>query len=78
MIVFGCYGNENEEKLPTLFRFRLGNEWKPFLTKIQLTADSIIGSNVLTINAPIFADEDFTKTGLIVNDMMQTFGMSEQ
>jgi len=41
-------------------------------TKIQLFASTVIGDNILTINAPIFKDEDFDKAGLIVNEMMET------
>jgi hypothetical protein len=41
-------------------------------TKIQLFATTIIGEKNLVINAPIFAEDDFTKAGLIVNDMMET------
>lgn len=41
-------------------------------TKIQLFASTITGDNVLTINAPIQSDAGFNKTGLIVNEMMET------
>ncbi len=41
-------------------------------TKIQLFASTVIGDNILTINAPIFGDTDFNKAALIVNDMMET------
>lgn len=54
--------------------FRVGNiptqvEEK---TKIQLFASTIIGNKVLTINAPILSDSDFTKAGSIVNEMMES------
>jgi hypothetical protein len=38
---------------------------------IQLFASTVIGDNILTVNAPIFSDGDFNKAGLIVNDMME-------
>jgi hypothetical protein len=47
-------------------------------TKIQLFASTIIGDNILTINVPILADEDFTKAGLIVNEMMETLAIAKQ
>lgn len=40
--------------------------------KIQLFASTVIGDNILTINAPILNDDAFNKAGLIVNDMMET------
>jgi hypothetical protein len=39
---------------------------------IQLFASTIIGGSLLTINAPILANGDFTKAGLIVNQMMES------
>ncbi len=57
-----------------IWYFKVGNvpaqADKP--TKIQLFASTVIGDNILTINAPVFTDDDFTKAGLIVNDMMET------
>jgi len=47
-------------------------------TQIQLFASTIIGNNILTINAPMFTDADFTKAGLIVNDMMETLTIVKQ
>ena len=44
-------------------------------TKIQLFASTVVGDNILTINAPVFTDDDFTKAGLIVNDMMETLSV---
>lgn len=47
-------------------------------TKIQLFATTIIGGNILVINAPIFAEDDFTKAGLIANEMMETCVITKQ
>jgi len=47
-------------------------------TRIQLFASTFIGDNILIINAPIFTDGDFTKAGLIVNDMMETLTILKQ
>jgi|TARA_B110000902_G_scaffold82482_1_gene97910 hypothetical protein len=41
-------------------------------TKIQLFATTLIGDNILIINAPILTDGDFSKAALIVNDMMES------
>lgn len=46
--------------------------------KIQLFASTIVGDNILTINAPIFTESDFTKAGLIVNEMMETLTILKQ
>ena len=47
-------------------------------TKIQLFTSTIIGDNILTVNAPIFVDGDFNKAGLIVNEMMENLTISKQ
>jgi hypothetical protein len=47
-------------------------------TKIQLFASTIIGDKILTINAPILTDGDFTKAGLIVNEMMEALTITKQ
>lgn len=47
-------------------------------TKIQLFASTIVGNNILTINAPVLNDgDDFTKAGLIVNDMMESMTITK-
>lgn len=46
--------------------------------KIQLFTSTIIGDNILTINAPMFTDGDFTKAGLIINEMMETLSIIKQ
>lgn len=46
--------------------------------KIQLFASTIVGDNILTINAPVFTESDFTNAGLIVNDMMETLTIFKQ
>ena len=48
------------------------------LTQIQLFASTILGDNILTINAPILNDGDFTKAGGIVNEMMETLTTSKK
>ena len=47
-------------------------------TQIQLFASTVIGDNILTINAPILIGGDFAKAGVIVNDMMETFTLIKQ
>jgi len=47
-------------------------------TKIQLFASTIIGDNILTINAPILTEDGFTKAGLIVNEMMESLTITKQ
>lgn len=47
-------------------------------TKIQLFASTVVGDHILTINAPVFTDDEFTKAGLIVNDMMETLSVIKQ
>ena len=44
---------------------------------IQLFASTIVGDNILTINAPALNDDDFGKAGLIVNDMMETLTITK-
>jgi hypothetical protein len=58
-----------------IWYFRMGNipTQVDKQTRIQLFASTVIGDEILTINAPIFNDGDFTKAGLIVNEMMETF-----
>jgi hypothetical protein len=62
-----------------IWYFRVGNMpmqvTKP--TVIQLFASTLIADKVLTINAPIQADADFNKAGLIVNEMMETLVTSK-
>jgi hypothetical protein len=41
-------------------------------TEIQLFASTIIGDKILTLNAPILSESDFTRAGLIVNEMMES------
>lgn len=57
-----------------IWYFRVGNIStqvdKP--TFIQLFASTIIADKVLTINAAIQSDNNFTKAGLIVNEMMES------
>jgi hypothetical protein len=44
--------------------------------EIQLFASTVMSDKVVTINAPIQSDGDFTKAGLIVNEMMETLSNS--
>src|SRR6266487_6741831 len=55
--------------------FRVGNLQAPVdkKTEIQLFASTIVSGKVLTINAPILSDGNFTKAALIVNEMMESF-----
>ena len=63
-----------------IWYFRVGNT--PIQVEkqvtIQLFASTVIGNKILTVNAPIFSDEDFNKAGLIVNDMMEGIITSKQ
>jgi hypothetical protein len=54
--------------------FRVGNVPAQVDKKmeIQLFASTIIADKVLTINAPIQSNSDFTRAGLIVNEMMES------
>ena len=63
-----------------IWYFKVGNipEQVYKKTRIQLFASTFIGDNILIINAPIFTDGDFTKAGLIVNDMMETLTILKQ
>ena len=57
-----------------IWYFRVGNVPVSADKKItiQLFASTIIGGKVFTINAPMFADADFNKSALIVNQMMES------
>ncbi|HVY75541.1 MAG TPA: hypothetical protein VG890_11960 [Puia sp.] len=46
--------------------------------RIQLLASTVISNKIITVNAPIQSDEDFTKAGLIVNEMMETLTITKQ
>ena len=58
-----------------IWYFRVGSIPRQVVnqTKIQLFASTVIGNKILTINAPILADTDFSKASLIVNEMMEKF-----
>lgn len=47
-------------------------------TTIQLFASTVVGDKVLTINAPIQTDDDFTKAGQIINEMMETLTIARR
>jgi hypothetical protein len=63
-----------------IWYFRVGSvPSSPEVTKkfsYQLFASTLLDDKVLTINAPIFANGDFTKAGLIVNDMMESISIN--
>jgi hypothetical protein len=40
--------------------------------KIQLFASTVIGNTILTVNAPVLIEDEFTKAGLIVNELMES------
>lgn len=47
-------------------------------TEIQLFATTVIGDNVLIINAPIMTGGDFSKAALIVNEFMEAITITKQ
>jgi len=57
-----------------IWYFRVGKLPTGSKTKfeMQLYASTVIGNNILTINAPIQNDGNFTKAANIVNDMMES------
>ena len=63
-----------------IWYFRVGNT--PIQVEkqvtIQLFASTVIGDKILTVNAPILSDGDFSKAGLIVNDMMEAIIITKQ
>lgn len=47
-------------------------------TDIQLFATTVIGDNILIINAPIMTGGDFSKAAYIVNEMMEALIITKQ
>ena len=41
-------------------------------TKVQLFATTIIGNQILIVNAPVMSNEDFEKSAFLVNDFMES------
>lgn len=47
-------------------------------TGIQLFATTVIGNNILIINAPIMIDGDFSEAAYIINDLMEALTIVSQ
>jgi hypothetical protein len=47
-------------------------------TEIQLFATTVIGDNIVIINAPIMIGDDFSKAALIVNELMEALTITKQ
>jgi hypothetical protein len=63
-----------------IWYFKVGNALKMVdkQTKIQLFATTVIGNEILIINAPILNGDDFSKAAQIVNDLMEELIINNQ